>query len=344
MPNTEVLPASNWGIFATSKFRLMFFDFISEYSEAKPKYIARSSLKKLFFALGRALFQEYTAFLGFAKSVKNLIAEPARVSLLALFEEASSTPRVDCILSPTEFTIEFPTWKRREEINSFALSTFLYSPKETVLLVMFELASLFVILRAKSGVYLRDLVLKSKDLNLGGLEWAVGIPGTIGGAIFGNAGAHNHSIQEVVKEVEIFDGEKIRIFKNADCFFGYRDSIFKSNPNLIILGAKLELREEGNVEAVMKEYLVKRKVIKGFSIGSIFKNPEGYSAGKLIEDCGLKGKKVGDAVISNEHANWIINLGNASSKDVEELILIAKKEVKEKFNIDLIEEIRRCQN
>lgn len=197
------------------------------------------------------------------------------------------------------------------------------------------------ILKVGSGVYLRELVFKARDLNLGGIEWAVGIPGTIGGAIFGNAGVPNHSIQDLVKEVEVFDNGIIKIFKKEDCLFSYRDSIFKHNTNLVILSATLEFKEGGNIDELMQEYMAKRKYIKGYSIGSIFKNGEGYFAGKLIDDCGLKGKKIGDAIISNENANWIINLGNASSKDVEELILIAKKEVKKKFNIDLVEEIRR---
>lgn len=194
--------------------------------------------------------------------------------------------------------------------------------------------------RVQAGVLLRELVLKAKEFNLGGLEWAVGIPGTLGGAIFGNAGAHKHSISELIKEVEVFDGEKTRILKKEACEFDYRESIFKKNPNLIILSAILELKE-GVSEELMKEYLAKRKLVKGFSIGSIFKNPEGHFAGKLIEDCGLKGKRIGDAMISEEHANWIINLGNAKSEDIEKLISLIKKKVKEKFNVELVEEIRR---
>ena len=196
------------------------------------------------------------------------------------------------------------------------------------------------ILKVESGVFLREIVLKTRDLDLKGLEWAIGIPGTVGGAICGNAGAHNHSISEIISEVEVFDGNEFKIFKKEDCFFDYRNSIFKKNLNLIILSAKFELEQGIDLKA-MQDYLSKRTKINGHSIGSIFKNPEGYSAGKLIEDCNLKGLRVGDAIISIEHANWILNLGNASSKDIEELILKAKKEVKLKFNIDLVEEIRR---
>ena len=192
-----------------------------------------------------------------------------------------------------------------------------------------------------AGVPLRNLVLEAKTLNLGGLEWAVGIPGTVGGAVFGNAGAFKHSISEVIEEVEFFNGEEIKILKNNECGFGYRESIFKNNPNYIILGIKIRLNGGFDLE-LMQDCFNKRNNPKGYSIGSIFKNPEGYSAGKLIESCGLKGKQIGGAIISREHANWIINLGKASSDDVEKLISLMKTEVKKKFNIDLIEEIRRC--
>ena len=192
-----------------------------------------------------------------------------------------------------------------------------------------------------AGVPLRNLVLEAKTLNLGGLEWAVGIPGTVGGAVFGNAGAFKHSISEVIEEVEVFNGEQIKILKNSECNFGYRESIFKNNPNYIILGIKIRLNGGFDLE-IMQDFFNKRNNPKGYSIGSIFKNPEGYSAGKLIESCGLKEKQIGGAIISKEHANWIINLGKASSDDVEKLISLMKTEVKKKFNIDLIEEIRRC--
>ena len=197
------------------------------------------------------------------------------------------------------------------------------------------------LLKVDAGAELRDLVFKAKDLNLSGIEWAVGIPGTVGGAIFGNAGVPDHSISDLIEEIEVFNNGEVKIFNKEDSLFSYRESIFKKNTNLIILSAKFKFGPGENIEEKMKEYLLKRKNIKGYSAGSIFKNPEGYSAGKLIEECGLKGKRIGDAMISNEHANWIINLGEATSKDVEKLIVLIKEEVKKRFSIDLIEEIRR---
>jgi len=184
--------------------------------------------------------------------------------------------------------------------------------------------------------------------NYTGLEWAVGIPGTVAGAINGNAGAFGGEMSELIKQVKVLEVKDNQIieknFSKEDCKFSYRNSIFKNNPNLIIASAILELKKdnEENVKQKIKNNLSKRmsKQPKGFSIGSIFKNGEDFSAGELIEKAGLKGLQIGDAKISDEHANFIINLGEATSDDVLELIKIIKKEVKEKFSIDLEEEIK----
>lgn len=184
--------------------------------------------------------------------------------------------------------------------------------------------------------------------NYTGLEWAVGIPGTLAGAINGNAGAFGEEISDSIKQVkvlEIKDKEiNLKEYSKEECNFEYRNSIFKNNPNLIITSAVLDLKK-GNEEEInekIKDNLSKRmlKQPKGFSVGSIFKNGKDFFAGELIEKAGLKGKQIGDAKISNEHANFIINLGSATSDDVLELIEIIKKEVKEKFSIDLEEEIK----
>ena len=184
--------------------------------------------------------------------------------------------------------------------------------------------------------------------NYTGLEWAVGIPGTVAGAINGNAGAFGGEMSELIKQVKVLEVKDNQIieknFSKEDCKFSYRNSIFKNNSNLIIASAILELKKdsEENVKQKIKNNLSKRmsKQPKGFSIGSIFKNGEDFSAGELIEKAGLKGLQIGDAKISDEHANFIINLGKATSDDVLELIKIVKKEVKEKFSIDLEEEIK----
>lgn len=181
-----------------------------------------------------------------------------------------------------------------------------------------------------------------------GLEWAVGIPGTLAGAINGNAGAFGEEIAESIKIVrflEIKENEIIeKEYSKEECCFGYRNSIFKNNSSLIITSAILDLKKgnEKEINEKIKDNLSKRmlKQPKGFSVGSIFKNGKDFSAGELIERAGLKGRIIGGAKISEEHANFIINLNNATSDDVLELIKIMKKEVREKFLIELEEEIK----
>ena len=201
---------------------------------------------------------------------------------------------------------------------------------------------------------------------LAGLEWAAGIPGTVGGAIYGNAGAFGKSIGDAVKSVEVLDVKNLKTkkLKNKDCKFGYRNSMFKQKKNqstkqsfvlgrahkimcsdLVILSVEIRLKKgkKIEIEKKIKEYLEHRKETQPLnfsSAGSIFKNPSGFSAGELIEQCGLKGKIVGRAKISEKHANFIVNLGGAKAKDVMKLINLAKSKVKKKFGIELEEEIQ----
>ena len=180
---------------------------------------------------------------------------------------------------------------------------------------------------------------------LKGLDWAVGIPGTIQGAVYGNAGAFGKSMKDAVKSVEVFDikTNKIKIFKNKDCKFSYRDSIFKRNKNLIIISVKIKTSPKANAFRRAGEYLNYKKNTQPLnfaSAGSVFKNPPGASAGELIERCGLKGKKIGNVKISEKHANFIVNLGGGKARDVKKLIKIIKTRVKKKFKIDLTEEIQ----
>jgi len=199
----------------------------------------------------------------------------------------------------------------------------------------------------EAGVILNQLVIIALKNNLTGLEWAAGIPGTVGGAIFGNAGAFGKSIGDLIEEVEVLDSEseKIKILGNKDCKFSYRNSLFKKNKNLIILSAIFQLKKEkkSEIERKIKEYLDYRRETQPLnfpSAGSVFKNPLGFSAGDLIEKSGLKGKKIGDVKISEKHANFILNLEKGRARDVIELIKLIKKEVKNKFGIALEEEIQ----
>ena len=154
---------------------------------------------------------------------------------------------------------------------------------------------------------------------------------------------------------------KIKKSKNKDCHFGYRDSVFKHNKNLIILSATFRLKKEKKeeIQKKIKEYLNHRKETQPLNLpsaGSIFENPPGFSAGelgeedesssssfaaaRLIEKCGLKGKRIGNAEISEIHANFIVNLGKGKAKEVKKLINLIKKTVKNKFGIELEEEIQ----
>ncbi|KPJ73538.1 hypothetical protein AMJ48_01125 [Parcubacteria bacterium DG_74_1] len=185
-----------------------------------------------------------------------------------------------------------------------------------------------------------------------GLDWAAGIPGTIEGAVYGNAGAFGKSMKDAVKSVEVFDArtEKFRTFKNKDCRFAYRNSIFKKRKNLVILS--VEIKSEKSNPKKIKEYLDYRRQHHPRlpSAGSVFKNPTrshgtrrgigDTPAAILIDRAGLTGKKIGQAQISEKHSNFIVNLGNAKAKDVKKLISFVKKSIKEKFKIKLEEEIQ----
>jgi UDP-N-acetylmuramate dehydrogenase len=214
------------------------------------------------------------------------------------------------------------------------------------------------IIEVESGVLLNQVLDLAIKNSLTGLEWAVGIPGTIGGAIRGNAGAFGESIADIIKEVEVFDAKELRIknYELRDCKFGYRNSIFKKNPYLIIISAVLQLKkgDKKEIEKKIQENLKSRKENQPLNLpsaGSVFKNPspaqiskkfvagKGLSAGELIEKCGLKGKRVGGAQISKKHANFIVNLGGGKAEDVIKLIKLIKKEVKKKFRVTLKEEI-----
>ncbi len=207
---------------------------------------------------------------------------------------------------------------------------------------------------AQAGIELAQIVDFVAKKSLTGLEWAKGIPGTIGGAIFGNAAAFKNSIGNFIEEVECLEIEpslkvqppKIRIFNNKDCEFNFKDSIFKKNKNLIILACIIQLKkgDKKEIKKKMKYFLNYRKrsqPLKFPSAGCVFKNPLRIPTAELIDKSGLKGRKIGRAMISKKHANFIINLGGAEAKDVLKLINLIKKEVKEKFRIELEEEISK---
>ena len=173
-----------------------------------------------------------------------------------------------------------------------------------------------------------------------GLEFGCGIPATVGGAVYMNAGAYLKDISSVLVKVDILDeNQNIKTLENKDLDFSYRNSIFMKK-NWIILKAYLKL-EKGDIEEILdlikdrKERRLSSQPLEYPSAGSVFRNPEGMYAGKLIEDCNLKGFEYNGAEISGKHANFIINKDNAKSSDILYLMNLAKEKVKEKYNVEL---------
>ena len=199
-------------------------------------------------------------------------------------------------------------------------------------------------IRAESGVMLGRLVKECMKNNLSGLETLVGVPGTLGGALVMNAGAFGGEISNYLQSVEIMKmNGSTKTYKTKDINFSYRFSSFKQD-EFIILANFILPNEDPNIIKQKKNIASSgRKTnqpLKFRSAGSVFKNPENFAAGYLIDKVGLKGKKIGGAEISTHHANFFINHGNASAEDITKLIKLAKKAVFEKFNIELELEIK----
>lgn len=204
--------------------------------------------------------------------------------------------------------------------------------------------------RVESGVILPSLARECIRHGLAGLEWAVGVPGTVGGAVVGNAGAHGGDIAQSLVSAKILDSDgNVRNWPTQELQFGYRTSRLKSQAahpesRPVVLEAELELKQAARqeLEAKAAEYAEKRRRTQppGASVGSMFKNPPGDYAGRLVEAAGLKGARVGEAEISSVHANFFVNLGAASAADVYSLASQARKEVAARFGVTLELEIQ----
>lgn len=199
---------------------------------------------------------------------------------------------------------------------------------------------------ASCGIGLTKLALDTCRAGYAGLSFAYGIPGTVGGAVYMNAGAYGSEMSAVVRSVRFYDSERDRICELSaeECAFGYRTSVFQQKKG-VILGAYLVLARDEGATALesAKEFMRRRKEKQPLefpSCGSAFKRPEGYFAGELIEKCGLKGFSVGGAQVSEKHAGFVINAGGATSAEVEALLEEVKKCVFEKFGVLLEPEIR----
>ena len=194
---------------------------------------------------------------------------------------------------------------------------------------------------AEAGAMISKVAMESINKGLTGLEFAAGIPGTIGGCIYGNAGAYNACTMDYVESVTVLDEDyNIQILKNEDISYGYRTTMFKEEKKYIILAAKFYLKngDKANSLEMIAERQERRAATQPLeypSAGSVFRNPEGDYAGRLIEFCGLKGYRIGGAEVSEKHANFVINKDNASSKDVHDLIMYIHDTVLEKTNVDL---------
>lgn len=197
-----------------------------------------------------------------------------------------------------------------------------------------------------SGAKLSEVYTVAYENSLTGFEFASGIPGTIGGAIYMNAGAYGGEMKDIVESVQVLDLDnfELRELKNEELEFSYRKSIIQRK-NYIVTTIKLKL-QKGNKEEInavyedLRERRNSKQPLNFGSAGSTFKRPEGHFASKLIEDAELKGYHINDAWVSEKHSGFIVNKGNASFKEVMELIEYVQKVVFEKFGVKLETEVR----
>lgn len=202
-------------------------------------------------------------------------------------------------------------------------------------------------IRAGAGASLSSIASLAGEEGLSGAEFLYGIPGTVGGAVFMNAGAFGGSMDQICVLSEYYDlstGE-VGTFSFDKQEFGVRTSIYEKNPHYAILGAVLELHpgEQSEINRKMGEFLTRRRETQPLefpSAGSVFKRPEGHFAGKLIEDCGLKGVSVGGAEVSQKHAGFIINRGGATASDIRRLVELIREKVRSETGVTLECEIR----
>ena len=192
-----------------------------------------------------------------------------------------------------------------------------------------------------AGYPLNKLALRVSRLGFTGMEFAAGIPGTVGGAVYMNAGAYKSDMGYILTSIKVLTPNyEIKTMKNKELDFHYRTSFLQKNKGYICLEATITLIK-GNSEEIMeiinerKKRRVETQPLEYPSAGSVFRNPEGDFAGRLIEEIGYKGKSIGGAQVSEKHANFIINTGNATGEEVKELINDIKNKIKEKYNIEL---------
>lgn len=217
-------------------------------------------------------------------------------------------------------------------------------PYKDVLIKLTELNKCEIkdtVVKVGAGASLISVAMRTAREGLTGMEFATGIPGTIGGAVYMNAGAYKSDMGYIVSEITVLtpDFEVVTMY-NKELNFKYRSSFLQKNPGYICLDATIILRRGSKsvIKALIEERRQKRLMTQPLefpSAGSVFRNPEGDYAWRLIDICGLKGYSIGGAEVSKKHANFIINKGDATGKDIHDLILYVQKKVKEETGVEL---------
>lgn len=196
----------------------------------------------------------------------------------------------------------------------------------------------------QAGALLSKTAAAARDAGLTGLEFAAGIPGSVGGGIVMNAGAYDGEMKQITETVKVMDNKgEILILDNDTMEFGYRTSIIKNRPFIVLEAVfSLQTGDREAIQAKMDELMMKRQSKQPLnypSAGSTFKRPEGYYAGKLIMDSGMRGYSIGGAQVSDKHCGFIINKGNATASDIKEVIEEVQEKVKERCQVSLEPEI-----
>jgi UDP-N-acetylmuramate dehydrogenase len=195
-------------------------------------------------------------------------------------------------------------------------------------------------IRAEAGTVFSNLAHRAAAKGLAGLEWAIAVPGTVGGAVYGNAGAFGGDTAQNLIRAEILSEAGRAWWPVEKLEYGYRTSILKrGHVNAIVLTAEFALKngDPAEIQAIAEQFTERRKATQppGASMGSMFKNPPGDFAGRLIEAAGLKGTRIGNAEISPVHGNFFVNVGETKSSDIKKLIALTQKTVFEKFGVNL---------
>ncbi len=196
----------------------------------------------------------------------------------------------------------------------------------------------------QAGALLSKTAAVARDAELSGMEFAAGIPGSIGGGVVMNAGAYDGEMKQITESVKVMDQEgRILVLDNDTMEFGYRTSIIKNRPFIVLeVVLRMQAGRKDEIQAKMDELMAKRQSKQPLnypSAGSTFKRPEGYFAGKLIMDAGMRGYRIGDAQVSDKHCGFVVNIGNASAADVKEVIEEVQERVKERFHVNLEPEV-----